>query len=474
MLFNSFAYAVFLPVVLVVYYCLRQRAQNVFLLVASWFFYGWWDYRFLTLLGLSTVVDFFCGQRIADTSNPRVRRSYVLLSLCVNLSILGFFKYFNFFADSARTALETFGLHPSMPTLYIILPMGISFYTFQTLSYTIDVYRGNSRPCRNFITFALYVSYFPQLVAGPIERPARLLPQLMARRKVTRTDVDEGLMLILLGLFKKIAIADTLAPTVDLIFGSPETFSSGTLLLAAYFFSIQIYCDFSGYTDIARGTSRLLGIDLMVNFSQPYFSRSITEFWHRWHISLSTWLRDYLYIPLGGNRHGRAKTYRNLMLTMLLGGLWHGAAWTFVVWGGLHGLYLTVERWVRERRPNNDAAPNRGPLVSLAQMAVTFHLVMLAWIFFRAQSFSVAWDYLSGLAVLQGGESWIGDWEIARFVLMVGVLFTIDWMQYFSGQQIGFLVRRWYIRGAAIGLVSILLIVFGGSNSDVPFIYFQF
>ena len=417
--------------------------------------------------------------RPAYCRNEQARRRKLLLiiSLVTNLGILGFFKYFNFFVDSAIDSFAAIGISANRPVLNVILPVGISFYTFQTLSYTIDIYRGKFRPCGDFITFALFVSYFPQLVAGPIERASRLLPQLQKKRRVTGSDIQEGAFLIFLGIFKKVGISDAVASTVDLVFAYPDNFSGTTLLLGLYFFSLQIYCDFSGYSDIARGTSKLLGVDLMVNFNQPYFSRSVTEFWHRWHISLSTWLRDYLYIPLGGNRRGRAKMYRNLMVTMLLGGLWHGAAWTFIVWGLLHGTYLAVHKAVTERRPAR--APQEGfspwgGLVAAVKVLGTFHLVALTWIFFRSDTFTIAWQYLSGIVLWQNGESWIGEFEIARLACALCVLLTIEIMQAITNSHLSLLKTRWQVRGTVYGVMLVALIVCGGLNADVPFIYFQF
>jgi len=327
MTFNSFQFFVFLPVVLGTYWLLRRRHhQNLLLLVASYVFYGWWDYRFLSLLAISTVADFAIAQAMNRTESDRIRRRWLFASLGVNLGILGFFKYFNFFVDSAVSVLNSLGLSAHAPTLSIVLPVGISFYSFQTLSYAFDVYRRRLPAERNIITFGLYVAFFPQLVAGPIERAQRLLPQFQAERhRPSPMEVWSGSWLILIGLFKKIVLADGLAMVVQDRFTDPTGHGALSLLLGVYAFSIQIYGDFSGYSSIARGTSRLFGIELMRNFEQPYLSTNITQFWRTWHISLSTWLMDYLYIPLGGSQRGRRRTYINLMLTMLLGGLWHGA-----------------------------------------------------------------------------------------------------------------------------------------------------
>jgi len=309
MIFNSLVFFVFLAVVLGAYYCLSRRYQNYLLVIASYVFYGYWDWRFLFLIFISTIVDYYCGHGLDKAVSLRRKKTYLWLSICVNIGILLFFKYFNFFIDSAQVLLSRFGLNQSLPVMNIILPVGISFYTFQTLSYTLDIYRGKMKPTTDFLTFALYVAYFPQLVAGPIERARRLLPQLSSSRTVGWPQIGIGMELILIGFFKKVGISDMLAPMVDLRFQYTQYASWSDLLLAVYLFSIQIYCDFSGYSDIARGVSKLFGIEIMRNFEQPYLSQSVTEFWRRWHISLSSWFRDYVYIPLGGNREGVFKTY---------------------------------------------------------------------------------------------------------------------------------------------------------------------
>ncbi|HTS19122.1 MAG TPA: MBOAT family O-acyltransferase [Verrucomicrobiae bacterium] len=376
MLFNSWQFFVFLAVVLALYYSLATLPQNRMLLVASYFFYGWWDWRFTSLLMISTIFDFHISIAIDNASNPRRRKLLLLASILVNFGMLGFFKYFNFFIDSAAHVIQWFGLQPHLPVLRIILPAGISFYTFQTMNYVIDVYNRKMKPTTDFLTYALFVSYFPHLVAGPIIRAEVLLPQLLRKRIVTNEHLNTGGALILIGLFKKVVIADVLSPDVQPFFTTPHAFSSLLLLKGLYYFSLQIYCDFSGYTDIARGVSRLLGIELPENFNQPYLSRNITEFWRRWHISLSTWLRDYLYIPLGGNRRGRVRTYINLFITMLLGGLWHGANWTFVAWGFLHGLYLAAHKFYLEVRSSAVSVTSNW-LTNALKVFVTFHLVAL-------------------------------------------------------------------------------------------------
>lgn len=343
MLFNTLEFAIFFAIVCGLYFFLKRRAQNAMLLAASYIFYGWWDWRFLSLLIVSTIMDYTTSYHMEGASQ-RKRRVLLLISMTGNLGMLGFFKYCDFFITSAARALDVLGVPHSVHTLGILLPVGISFYTFQTMSYVIDVYRGHLKPCRSLLDFSLFVTYFPQLVAGPIERATHLLPEIQKDRRVTWPMVRSGAVLVLIGLVRKLAIADFVAPTVVKVFDDPAGHGWQALAAGVLLFALQLYGDFAGYSDIARGTSRILGIELMVNFNQPYFSTDITDYWRRWHISLSTWLRDYLYIPLGGSRGSRLFHYRNLMLTMVLGGLWHGAAWTYVAWGTIHGLALVVHK----------------------------------------------------------------------------------------------------------------------------------
>lgn len=472
MLFNSREFLIFLPFVLIVVGLLPGVWRKRFLLVASYFFYGSWDWRFLGLIFLTTAVDYHVAHLVHRSADPQRRKRLLLVSVGVNLGILAFFKYFNFFVGSALSALDSLGVPASAPTLQIILPVGISFYTFQSMSYVVDVYRRDMTPVASFRDYALYVSYFPQLVAGPIERGSRLLPQLLEPARVTSARISIGLTLILVGMAKKVLIADAVALEVDRIFASPEELTAGMLLRGAYLFAFQIYGDFSGYSDIARGVSELFGIRLMKNFEQPYLSSSITEFWRRWHISLSTWLRDYLYIPLGGNRRSASMTYRNLMLTMLIGGLWHGAAWTFVVWGGLHGGLLALERMLGIGKDHSGAAPGRtrAALGKATGMFVTFHLVVLCWIFFRAPDVHVAFAFLRGIAGFDG----LGDVGALPFLAFGGLL-AIDVPQYVSGRHAVFLRIPWWIRSplyAGLAMVVLGKILYGGR--DLPFIYFQF
>ncbi len=472
MLFNSFEFVAFLAIVLLLYQVLGHRSQNRMLLIASYVFYGWWDWRFLSLIALSTIIDYFCALAIARHPESKGKRRYLHISLFSNLGILGSFKYFDFFITSAAELLETLGLHASLPILNIILPVGISFYTFQTMGYTIDVYRGNQVPTRRFDSFALYVAYFPQLVAGPIERSRSLLPQIENPRKVDFADWSTGLQLIIFGFFKKLVIADGVAPYVDRAFANPAELSGAEVLLSVYLFALQIYGDFSGYTNIARGVSRLFGIRLTLNFRQPYLSATITEFWQRWHISFSSWLRDYLYIPLGGNRTGSLRTYRNLGITMLLGGLWHGASWNFVLWGGLHGVFLALHRaWSPDRRTLLDrASPWRG-FSHCIRVVMTFNLVCFLWIFFRAQDLATATALLTGL---------VGPWETPPLIfsltslafLLVSLLLDLAARDNAEALPIRENWTAWQ-RGLLFA-VLVAAISFIGETDVRPFIYFQF
>lgn len=475
MLFNSLVFLGFITIVFLVYPRLRLRGQNIFLLVASYAFYGYWDWRFTFLLFTSTVVDFFVGQKLQASGSPKQRKLLLFFSIVVNLGILGFFKYFNFFIDSAASVLSAIGFQPHMPMLQVILPIGISFYTFKTMTYTIDVYRKKMTPTTNFIDYALFTSFFPQILAGPIERASNLLPQISAPRQITRVKVLTGLNLILLGYFKKVAIADTLAPIVGKIFDAPDAMSSGQLWTGVYAYTFQIYGDFSGYTDIARGIAFILGFDTMVNFNAPYLSRNITEFWRRWHISLSTWFRDYVYIPLGGNRYGSARTYTNLFITMLLCGLWHGAAWTFVLWGVIHGLCLMVHRMTLGGGKPDFSWPLSvwGWATNIVKVFLTFHFVAFAWVLFRASSLESALVYFQGLFRFQ---------PLTGFSIPVlfagGLLIALDVAQTWFGSHT-WLTDRKDLRAlrytvAQLLLVSVLAATIAHVGTITPFIYFQF
>jgi D-alanyl-lipoteichoic acid acyltransferase DltB (MBOAT superfamily) len=467
MLFDTPIFFVFLVAVVLCYWCLGFRNQNKFLLVASYFFYGWWDWRFLCLMIASTVIDYFIAIKIADTEDRRVRQLLLTLSLVVNFSILGFFKYFNFFADSLTVALSTLGIHASAPLLRIILPPGISFYTFQEVAYIVDVYKRKLPASRSFLDYGLFISLFPHLIAGPIQRPSHLLPQVQKPRRWDSEKGFDGLLLILEGLFRKCVIADNCALIANAAFGG--SFGKPSIpvaLLGMYAFAWQIYGDFSGYSSIARGCAQLLGFHFMVNFRQPYLAESIQDFWRRWHISLSTWLRDYLYIPLGGNRHGERKTYRNLLLTMLLGGLWHGANWTFVIWGGIHGGMLAAERKLA-----GESVQRPGVLWKWMRRIFIFHVVGLAWIFFRAQSLSAAWAMLRGFAVW----SWRPEFSAAfMFLALFSLpLLLLDLYLESSGDEYCFASRPVRPR-LVFGFACALVIAFLGANQANAFIYFQF
>lgn len=476
MLFNSLEFLIFLPIVLCVYFLLPHRGQNRFLLAASCFFYAMWDWRFLFPLLTSTCIDYFCAIRM-DASWARkepdaARKWYLQLSLVTNLGLLGFFKYYNFFQDNFRLLAESAGWHISPWTLQIILPVGISFYTFQALSYTIDVYRGHLHVTNRFSDFLLCVLYFPHLVAGPIQRANNLLSQVMNPRQVTRQHWVDGMHLICWGFFKKVYVADNLSPLVDRTFG--QTAVAGfPAWMAVYAFAIQIYCDFSGYTDIARGVAKLMGFEFVLNFNLPYWATNPQEFWTRWHISLSTWLRDYLYISLGGNRGTAGRTYRNLMLTMIIGGFWHGAAWNFILWGFYHGALLVSHRLASpflDRLFQWPGAVGEG-LSRAVRVAVMFHLTCYGWLLFRATSLEQVIGMTRSLADPLGGYDPELAWRLAPFVLP---LLAVQWVQYLSG-RLDFLSFRWLPAEARVVCYSVFayFVIFRGGVPQ-SFIYFQF
>jgi D-alanyl-lipoteichoic acid acyltransferase DltB (MBOAT superfamily) len=470
MLFNSFAFLLFFAIVFSVTLCLRHRAQNLWLLLASYLFYAAWDWRFLLLILLSTVIDYAAGLALGASESPRRRRAIVAASVVANLSILGFFKYAGFFAESLRELLGLFGVRLSDWTLDVVLPVGISFYTFQTMSYAIDVHRRRLAPTRRFLDFALFVAFFPQLVAGPIERAANLLPQVVHPRRITWEKVGRGAWLALWGLFKKVVIADNLWPLVDSVYGAGAHPTGAEVLVASYAFGIAIYCDFSGYSDIARGTARLLGFELMLNFDLPYFTRNLQDFWRRWHISLSSWLRDYLYIPLGGNR---THPVRNLWLTMVLCGLWHGAGWNFVAFGAYHGtlmvLYRASERWRRRALRFRSAAARRG--WAIASVALTFHVAILGWIFFRAETLARAVELWGALAS-EPGLGLVPAWA-PRLALLLLPLALVDGAQLATG-DLEFVHRlRWPAR-TLLYAALVLGIALVGEDFGEEFVYFRF
>ena len=479
MLFNSPEFLLFLPIVFGLYWFVVQRnlkAQNVLLLVASYVFYGWWDWRFLGLIAFSTVVDFFVGMRVADASEKRIKKRWMAVSLLVNLGLLAYFKYANFFIESWIDAWGAVGVTMHASTLKVILPVGISFYTFQTLSYSIDIYRGTLKPTRSLVNFAAFVSFFPQLVAGPIERASRLLPQIENKREFKYEEGVAGLRLILWGMFKKVVVADTCAIYANDIFANYTEYSGPTLMLGAVYFAFQIYGDFSGYSDIAIGTAKLFGIQLMTNFKTPYFSRDIAEFWRRWHISLSTWFRDYLYIPLGGSRVGKWKAVRNVSIIFLVSGFWHGANWTFVVWGGIHAcLFLPLLLRGTNRRYKSETIAEGRWLPSVREllgMAWTFTMVCVAWVFFRAESLGEAAAYVSKIGI---PRDWLHPPQRIVYTAFayLGAMVLGDWLQR-NGRMSGwwytpkFLPIRWGL--AALGSWFILK----NFASQADFIYFQF
>ena len=403
MLFNSLDFAIFLPIVFLLYWFVAQKnlkLQNALIVLASYVFYGWWDWRFLSLIIFSTVVDYLIGQRLRTEDKQSKRKILLWTSVIVNLGFLGFFKYYNFFLENFVDAFSLFGMQINANSLNIILPVGISFYTFQTLSYTIDVYKKKLEPTKDFIAFSAFVCFFPQLVAGPIERATNLLPQFYKKRTFEYHKAVDGMRQILWGLFKKVVIADNCAEFANQIFNNSADMNGSTLVLGAIFFTFQIYGDFSGYSDIAIGTSRLFGFDLKQNFATPYFSRDIAEFWRRWHISLSTWFRDYLYIPLGGSRGGTWMKVRNTFAIFLVSGFWHGANWTFIIWGALNAIYFLPLLLTNNNRKNLGVVAEGKLLPSfkeLIAMLTTFMLTVFAWIFFRAENVSHAFDYLGGI-----------------------------------------------------------------------------
>lgn len=485
MLFNSFDFTVFFPTVIFVFFIIPHRFRWAFLLAASYYFYMCWKAEYLVLIIISTLIDYFAGIQMGKIAEQQKRKKYLYLSLLANLGILFSFKYANFFSTSLRSGLEQLNIFYETPLFDWLLPVGISFYTFQSLSYSIDVYRGEKTPEYHLGRFALYVAFFPQLVAGPIERSVRLLPQFEKPVYFQYERVVSGLRLMLWGFFKKLVIADRLAIYVNEAFNYPGEHSGLTLLVATYFFAFQIYCDFSGYSDIAIGTARVMGYDLMLNFRQPYFSKSISEFWKRWHISLSTWFKDYLYIPLGGNRVAKWRWYYNLMAVFLVSGLWHGANWTFVLWGGLHGAYLFISIITADIRKRIRAFFRIDRIPALKRtisVIITFHLVLLAWVFFRANSIGDAFFILQQMTVLD--LSWAGFLDInienlgwGEFIIAcLSILFlvSVDWFETKLKPE----SLQTYKRAGSLKLifdyVILFSIIFFGVFEHTEFIYFQF
>ncbi|MBK8497410.1 MAG: MBOAT family protein [Flavobacteriales bacterium] len=477
MLFNSIDFAVFLPIVFALYWALARwrRRQNLLILAASYVFYGWWDPRFLLLVVASSAIDYLVGRRLGGEQRNGRRKLLLWVSMTANLGMLGFFKYFNFFTANVEQAFSFLGSPLDLPELDIVLPVGISFYTFQTMSYTIDVYRRRLEPCRDPIAFLAYVSFFPQLVAGPIERAVNLLPQFEHNRRFERHAAVDGLRQMLWGLFKKIVVADNCAVYANPIFDDPTAHTGSTLLIGALFFTFQIYCDFSGYSDIALGCSRLFGFSLMRNFNLPYFSRDIAEFWRRWHISLSTWFRDYVYIPLGGSRGGRWSAVRNTFIIFLLSGLWHGANWTFLCWGALNAIYFLPLLLAGRNRRHLDTIAEGRWLPSAREalaMASTFLLTVLGWIFFRAETVSMAVQHLKG--IFSASLFTLPTVRPTDVLLLLCAFILVEWVARTHHHALE-LVANWRWRWARwcvyYGLMA-AIVAFGGKEQ--AFIYFQF
>jgi len=486
MLFNSIDFAVFLPIVFILYWFVTNKnlkLQNLLIVLASFLFYGWWDFRFLTLIFFSTTIDYLIGLGLSKEQDKTKRKILLWVSICFNLGFLGFFKYYNFFLDNFISAFSFFGSDIKLNSLSIILPVGISFYTFQTLSYTIDVYKGKLNPTKDFIAFSAFVSFFPQLVAGPIERATNLLPQFYTKRNLKYSTAISGMRQILWGLFKKIVIADTCSIYVDDIFQNYTNYSGSALILGAVLFSFQIYGDFSGYSDIAIGTSKLFGFNLMDNFKTPYFSRNIAEFWRRWHISLSTWFRDYVYIPLGGSRTSKKLAIRNVFIIFIVSGFWHGANWTYIIWGTLNALYFLPSFLIKKnkthRTPNNihTFLPS---IKDLIKILYTFSLTTFAWIFFRSKTVFDALQFIKGIFTssnffkIQTAKTYILD--IRPLFIYLTFFLIIDW--YYRHEDVVFnksstskisKIFKYFVYTFTV--ISIILSI---KNQSTSFIYFQF
>lgn len=481
MLFNSISFAIFLPIVFLLYWFVTNnnlKFQNILLLVSSYFFYSCWDWRFLFLLIFSTLLDYYTGIRMSEAKNTKNKKFWFWLSISVNLGFLGVFKYYNFFAESFAAGIANLGLYINPWTLKVILPVGISFYTFHGLSYVIDIYKDRIKAERNFIDYAVFVSFFPLLVAGPIERATHLLPQIQKKRTFDYAKAVDGLKQILWGLFKKVVIADQCAEYANMIFNNSADYSGSTLLLGAIFFTFQIYGDFSGYSDIAIGTARLFGIDLLRNFAYPYFSRDIAEFWRRWHISLSSWFRDYLYIPLGGSQGGTWMKVRNTFIIFLVSGFWHGANWTFIAWGFLNALYIMPSIIFNTNRNNIDIVAKGKILPNLKEfisILMTFSLTVFAWIFFRSENVSHAFYFIKGMCSFDIFT--IPSYRPMFYMIVLffcSFLILIEWFGRESKhglEKFGWKWRR-SLRFLFYYFIIILILYFGGKEQQ--FIYFQF
>ena len=488
MFFNSIDFAFFLPICFIVYWLIGSRnisLQNKFLVIISYLFYGWWDWKFLTLIIASTIVDFFISKNLGEIQNKKVRKRLLYFSLTFNIGMLAFFKYSNFFIENFTEAFSLLGTNFNISSLNIILPVGISFYTFQTLSYTIDVYRQKITPTNNFIAFTAFVSFFPQLVAGPIERASNLLPQFLTKRKFHYVNAVSGLKQILWGIFKKVVIADNCAEYANLIFNNYLDYTGYGLLLGSIFFAFQIYGDFSGYTDIAIGTAKLFDFKLNQNFSYPYFSRNIAEFWRRWHISLSTWFRDYIYIPLGGSKVSKTKVIRNVFIIFIVSGFWHGPNWTFIVWGLINALFFLPTLLSKKNRKYLEIVDSKRSLPtikSLLQIFSTFLITCFAWIFFRVENMTIGISYVKSLFIGLSSKQSLIDfinlivWEINIIIpTLLAIFITIEWKgrrETFAIEKLGCKlpkILRWSLYSMLIVLIGVYM-----KSSENSFIYFQF
>lgn len=479
MLFNSIEFLIFLPIVFALYWLSKKslKLQNLLIVVVSYIFYGWWNYRFLFLIALTTACSFLSGLLVEKCERQRAKKAITISNITLNLGILGVYKYYNFFTDSFQQILNSLGMHADWPVLNLVLPVGISFYTFQALSYTIDVYNKKIEPTHDVVSFFAFISFFPQLVAGPIERATNLLPQFRKARTFDYSKAVDGCRQMLWGFFKKMVIADNAAFFVQKIFDAPESYHGLTLLVGAVLFSIQIYCDFSGYSDIAIGCARLFGIELRANFRFPYFSRNIAEFWRRWHISLNKWFVDYVYIPLGGSRVSKFKVIRNTFIIFLLSGLWHGANWTFVIWGGIHAMMFMPLLLLGKNRQYMDtvAAGKKMPSIKDASLiSLNFCVVTFAWIFFRSDSFTDAVNYITQMFTMTGG-SIDGLLLSMRMLLLLGfvtILFVLEWMQREHVHGLSVVPKNSMLRHLLYFSIFFIIMWFGGTQAD--FIYFQF
>lgn len=477
MLFNSFEFLIFLPLVFFVYWFVVQknlRLQNFFILVVSYVFYGWWDWRFLGLLALSSFVDYFVALGLGKTDNTKSRKILLWISLVMNLGLLGVFKYFNFFSQSFSEAFQQIGITFDPFTLAVVLPVGISFYTFQTLSYTIDVYKKELEPTQDVISFLAYVSFFPQLVAGPIERAANLLPQFYVKRTFSYKQAKEGLTLMVYGFFKKVVIADNCSVIVNDVFANQSERSGAELIMGVVFFAFQIYGDFSGYSDIARGVARFFGFELMVNFRTPYFSRDIAEFWRRWHISLTTWFRDYIYFPMGGSKGSKWNVVRNTAVVFLVSGFWHGANWTFIIWGVINVLLFLPLLLMKQNRKNVDTVGVGGSITlrDVFNMFFTFMLVCFSWIFFRSDSVGSALQYISGIFT---HPFLSGQWNNFNYFILVllSLFLVLEWLSREAGIEQVFLNQSPVMRRVSLLVLALITLLFGNFSNN-EFIYFQF